>query len=58
MTAMLDIHTIRNIVAFPIRLVLGMKADGFETRAPRTPLVLRWRRGEDGKLESHWELGE
>lgn len=58
MTAMFDIRTIRNIVALPIRFVLGIGTDGFEARAPRTPLVMRWRRGEDGKLESHWERDE
>jgi hypothetical protein len=56
MTAMFDFRTIRDIVAYPIRFVLGDGASEYGTRdrSSRRPLIMRWRRGEDGKLESHW----
>jgi hypothetical protein len=56
MTAMFDFRTIRDIIAYPIRFVLGEDSGEFATRdhASRRPIIMRWRRGEDGKLESHW----
>jgi hypothetical protein len=61
MTAMFDFRTVRDIVGYPIRLVFGDgQADYLvhTCREPRRPIILRWRRGDDGKLESHWECGE
>jgi hypothetical protein len=55
MTAMF--RAVRAIITFPTRLVFGDGEDYFVTydRAPRRPLIMRWRRGEDGKLEGHWD---
>lgn len=57
MTAFLDFRTIRDFVAYPIRWVLSDASENFETHPAkaRTPLILRWRRNEDGKLEGHWD---
>ena len=56
MTAMFDFRTIRDIISYPVRFVLGECSGEFAThdRASRRPIILRWRRGEDGKLEGHW----
>lgn len=60
MTAMFDFRTVRDIISFPIRLVFGEGTSEFAAfeHPRRRPLILRWRRGDDGKLESHWECGE
>lgn len=57
MAANFDFRFIRDVVAFPIRFVFGAGTDDRELRAlsQRRPLVLRWRLGDDGKLDSHWE---
>jgi hypothetical protein len=56
MSALFDFRTITNIIAYPIRFAIGGGANLFESKecASRVPLVMRWRRGEDGKLESRW----
>lgn len=56
MAAMFDFRTVRDVVAFPIRLVFGSRDSELESycESTRVPLVLRWRRGEDGKLEGRW----
>lgn len=56
MTAMFDFRTIRDFVAYPIRFVFGDGSSEYATRdcTTRQPIVMRWRRGEDGKLEGHW----
>ena len=60
MTAMFDFRTIRDIITYPVRLVFGNGEETYVSldHPPRRPLIMRWRRGEDGKLESHWECGE
>jgi hypothetical protein len=57
MAAMIDFRTLRDIVAFPFRFVLGDREDEFTVHAhrERRPLRMRWRRGDDGRLEGHWE---
>jgi len=60
MSAMFDFDTIRDVIAYPIRLIFGEGETVYVERqcTRRRPLVMRWRRGEDGKLESHWECGD
>ena len=57
MSALFDIRNLRDFIAYPIRFVLGDEARNYETRehSSRTPLIMRWRRGEDGKLEGRWK---
>ena len=50
MTALFDIRTILNIVAYPFR-VFRRDTDDFEPyRSRRSVIVSRWERGGDGKL--------
>jgi hypothetical protein len=60
MSAMFDFRSLSNFIAYPARLVFGAGRDAFEQpdRSARTPLILRWRRGDDGKLDSRWERDE
>jgi hypothetical protein len=60
MSALFDIRTLGDFIAYPIRFVLGDGARSYDTRehASRPPLILRWRRGDDGKLEGRWNSGE
>ena len=56
MAAMFDFRTLRDVVAYPIRFVFGRGEYDFDDRPRRrAQLVMHWRRGEDGKLESRWE---
>lgn len=55
MAAMFDFHTLKDFVAYPIRFVFGRGDYDYEERPRRAQLIMRWRRGEDGKLESRWE---
>jgi len=60
MAAMFDFKNLRDIVAYPFRFVLGDREDDYITRehSDRRPIHMRWRRGDDGRLESRWECDE
>jgi hypothetical protein len=60
MAAMFDFKDLRDIVAYPFRFVLGDREDDFtmHSHETRRPIHMRWRRGDDGKLESRWECDE
>ena len=60
MAANFDFKNLRDIVAYPFRFVLGGREDDFtmDAHSTRRPIHMRWRRGDDGKLESHWECDE
>ena len=59
MAAMFDFKNLRDIVAYPFRFVLGDREDDFRMHAEtRRPIHMRWRRNDDGKLESHWACDE
>ena len=58
MTAMLDFRTIRDFVAYPFRFIFGADSGEMGKSASRAHISMRWRRGEDGKLESRWQRDE
>jgi hypothetical protein len=55
MAAMFDFKNLRDIVAYPFRFVLGDRESDFtmHDHETRRPIHMRWRRNDDGKLESH-----
>ena len=58
MTAHFDFRNLRDIIVYPAKLIFGEDASLLAKRdcGERTPLIMRWRRGGDGKLESRWEM--
>ncbi len=60
MSALFDFRILRDVIAYPAKLVFGDRSSAFETCecSNRPLLVLRWWRGKDGRLESRWERGE
>lgn len=57
MSALFDFRNLRNVIAYPAKLIFGDGNAPHETHScsGRPSLVLRWWRGKDGHLESRWE---